>query len=183
MARRILLVTLSLLACSALSALAAQDSATPPAQPGPFHAPSTPAELALDQVAKLTKADENLVDYVLKKPGYNKAKAAEYSDLFTANLLKAWADAEVERVKQDCGGKYTEGDICGIDYDPIVCAQDFPDHYLYRTDRQTPTEAVISSIWADSDEKQTVTYRLVFRDQRWQLDGVRCPEADGFNMQ
>ena len=181
--RRIIFLTLGCLLCGYLPAHAAQNpNAAGPAQPGPFHPPQTAAEKALDNILRLSiSSDGNLDSFVLKEPYYDRRKDTGYAKLFTPALLTTMSKLQADMVQKDCGGKYQKGDVCGFDMSPTLCGQDYPDRYIYRTEGQTDTEAVVTSAWPKSTDN-SATYRLISQDGHWKLDGIHCPEMDGFNM-
>ena len=153
-----------------------------------FHAPQTEAERALDAILKSAGKDAAELDNLLEgrgKPGFR--PTVDYRRVLTDALLRAIRDAEAALVKRDCDGAYRDGDICGLDYDPLVCAQDTAARYLYRTDAQQADTARISYAWPDQS-KLAATYQLVRTGGRWKLDGIRCGadvdagEGDAFNM-
>lgn len=168
-------------------------SCAPPAlaeialQPSPqesFHAAQSAPEKALDNIIRNSDADSNMFDYVLKRPWYNEKKDTGYSQLFTKNLLTAWARAEATLVQKNCGGKYSKGEVCGIDYNPITCAQDISeDGYFYKTEKADGRQAVVSYEWSQKDSPTEIaTYRLVKDDIGWKLDGVNCKSGASFNI-
>jgi hypothetical protein len=102
-------------ACAALvSAATAAEAGSSDA----FHAARSVPEKVLDEIIRRSDKDDNLFYYILQRPGYDATKDSGYSRLFTRRLLQTWANAEAELVKQDCGGKYVDGEICGFDYSP-----------------------------------------------------------------
>jgi hypothetical protein len=181
--RRITLMAFCFLLCAHLSAHAAQNSnAAGPAQPGAFHPPQTAAEKALDSILRLSKAsDGNLDNFVLKEPYYNPKKDTGYAKLFTPALLATIAKLQADMVRKDCGGKYQKGEVCGFDMSPTLCGQDYPNHYIYRTENQTDKDAIITSEWPESKD-DGATYLLISQNGRWVLDGIHCHDMDGFNM-
>lgn len=138
-----------------------------------FHPPKSPAEVALDKVVKLADRDDDLLDNLLHRYPVAKAKQVDYRPMLTAQLIAAMQAEERRLVKQDCGGKYLEGELCGMDYSPITCAQDTVAPYTYKTLAQTDRAATIAGPGA--------TYRMVQIGGGWQLDGVKC-EGIAFNF-
>jgi hypothetical protein len=97
-----------------------------------------------------------------------------YAKLATAALLKAIGDEEKRQVDANCGGKYSDQEICGQDFDPFTCAQDGPGKpYLYKTTATAADAATIGMRWPEGRE-DTLRYRMVKRDGRWLLDGIDC---------
>ena len=147
----------------------------------PLHAPTSAAERALDAILKTAGNDDDQLDNLLDgrgKPGFK--KTVDYSTLLTAALMSAIADRQTALVREDCGGRYIKGELCGLDYLPINCAQDTNDSYVYETVKETDSTAEIRYAWPD--QKSDATYRMVLSDGRWKLDGITCVEADSFNM-
>jgi hypothetical protein len=71
-----------------------------------------------------------------------------------------------------------------MDADPIVCAQDFPDHYLFRTIQGGPDLAVVEAAWPPEAGAQPLpsgTYRLTLSGGVWKVDGIACAGGDRYN--
>ena len=66
-----------------------------------------------------------------------------------------------------------------------VCAQDFPDHYLFRTTQSGPTGVVIEAAWppdkAGAAPSTSGAYRLTLSGGVWKIDGNSCAEGDHYN--
>ncbi|HTK79356.1 MAG TPA: hypothetical protein VL286_02855 [Rhizomicrobium sp.] len=139
-----------------------------------FHPPKSAAELALDKILKLADRDDDLLDNLLHRYPVAKAKQVDYRPMLTAQLLAAMQAEEKRLVKQDCGGKYLEGELCGMDYSPITCAQDTVAPYTYKTLAQTDRATTIAGPGA--------TYRMIQVGSGWQLDGVKCETGTAFNF-
>lgn len=150
--------------------------------PGTFHPPQTEAETALDRVLKIADEDEgDMLYFALNIPGQKK----DFSYLFSEKLLQSWRKAEKEAVQETCNGFYVDGESCGLDYNPIICAQDIPEHYLYHTQTESAHEVLIASIWPQyiHDPQHQKAYRLIKNKAgAWVLDGVNCGEGEAFNM-
>jgi hypothetical protein len=133
---------------AALASCLALASAAGAAQPGsqePFHAARSAPEKALDEIFHRSDNDDNLSEFVLKRPWYDAKKDKGYAPLFTQNLLTAWAGAEAQLVQHDCQGKYLDGEICGIDYSPITCGNATSDKgYVFRTKQADDRSASFS---------------------------------------
>jgi hypothetical protein len=129
-------------------------------------APHTPAEMALDKVLKTADRDEEVLDNLLHRYPVAAAKRIDYRQWLTPKLIASLQAEEKKLVAQDCGGKYREGDICGIDYNPLTCAQDTVRPLSYKTVQQSADTAVIAVTGA--------TYRMAHTSAGWQLDGVKC---------
>ena len=102
---------------------------------------------------------------------------------FTKKFVQAVTKAESDQVKQTCGGKYT-GDLCGLDFDPILCAQDFSaSGYLYRTMEDDGRKAIVLAIGVDFiPEAVKTSYRFIKDGKQWKLDGAACGGGGEFNM-
>jgi hypothetical protein len=164
---------LILIACQALLRPASAES---------FHPPATAAEKALDQILKRAGKDDDELDNLLGGRG-NKSfhRTVDYTAMLTKPLMAAIAAKEQALVQSECGGQYREGDICGLDYSPITCAQDSNDSHLYRTETSAENYAEVSYD-ASKDGKAAVTYRLVRETAGWKIDGIRCNDGDLFNF-
>jgi hypothetical protein len=168
-----------------------------------FHPPQTEAEKALDHILQLDHADTQLAEFAVKDPGYDRSKTSAFSHLFTQPLLGAWEKGEKDSVSRECGGKYKDGWICGMDINPISCStsdDDWPDEhrsYLYRAIKRNTSEVIltykvvisytasdarrITQMLPDS-KRDRFFYRMVKDKDRWKLDGVVCDNYYHFNM-
>jgi len=147
-----------------------------------LHPPMTAAERTLDAILKISDADSGMFLFVVNRPDRKVADDAKFSGFFTRQLLDAIAGTERQEVERDCGGKYLEGEICGLDFDPITCAQDEPENgYVYRTEKSTARRQIITMAWAGRDEV-VAAYRMLKQGGSWKLDGVACRPAPQFNM-
>ncbi|WP_445678904.1 hypothetical protein [Radicibacter daui] len=147
-----------------------------------YHTASTAAEAALDNILKQDNADGTLNLFILKRPDRDLSADILFSGLFTPALEAAWAEAETEAVAKQCSGQYDEDYICGLDYSPLLCAQDISeDGYLYQTGHSDGNTALISVRWPWLDQP-VATYRIVLQNGKWLLDGVTClPDGTDFN--
>ena len=87
-------------------------------------------------------------------------------------------------MKINCGGVYKAGELCGMESDPIVCAQDFPDHYLFRTTQTGRSRVVIEAAWPPDPGAGPTTsgaYRLTLNGGVWKIDGVSCAGGGSYN--
>lgn len=143
-------------------------------EPGGFHRAATPAETALDRVLRLSEKDPNLVEFLLATPQY-KAKADKgYAQYFTARLRADLAAMERASVAENCQGKYIDGELCGLDYNPLTCAQDLSDKaYLYRTSSSDDVRAVIDYKWPGTADP-LASFDMIREAGAWKLDAVRC---------
>jgi len=155
-----------------------------PVDAAAFHRPRTAAERALDHILELDRTDRKSVAFVLQRPGRN-ATDQQYARLFTPAFLKAVRTRERELVERDCGGDYVDGELCGLEYSPITCAQDVSDAgYWFYTYRAGPKDAVLTVIFGEYRENgepmRGPLYRMTKDASGWRLDGVAC--EDRFNF-
>ncbi|QJE73323.1 hypothetical protein HHL28_09660 [Aerophototrophica crusticola] len=156
-----------------LTALAALLLFSLPAAAEAPHPAATPMEKALHTLLTGFSRDERSVEVLLGRPD----SKGKLPDSLTPALVQAMRAAERETVMRDCGGKYLEGMICGLEYHPVLCGQDAPAKFLYRTvgpDR-------VEMFWP-GQPKPAATYRMAEAGGAWKLDGVACTEADSFNL-
>ena len=125
-----------------------------------------------------------MIQFILHTPYYDQHKDRGYAQLFTQELRASLTQAEAALVKENCNGAYKEGNLCGFDFVPTTCSQDWPDEHLvyYRTDKLTASYAIIEQRWTEQGTAPAVTYRLVYQEHRWKLDGIQCPGGNNFNM-
>lgn len=146
-----------------------------------FHPPSSAAERALDAIIRRDDRDPALFEFAVKRPDRKKAKDQLYARYFSPGIQDAWLKAERALVNKDCGGNYQNGEICGLDYSPITCAQDHSETgYAYDTLKEDGASASIQMKWIELD-KPAATYRMIRQKDGWILDGVACAEGESFN--
>ena len=146
------------------------------------HPPSSAAERALDAILKQSDRDDDLLDNLFKGRGAKTFKPkVDYSAMLTPALLAALRTKEATLVRTDCNGAYLEGELCGMDYSPLTCAQDAVPHYRYRTEVDDGSTARLIYFWP-KETKATATFKLVKVSGRWRLDGVACEDGDPVNM-
>jgi hypothetical protein len=157
-----------------------------------FHPPQTEAERALDKILTRAKTDSDMTFYALGEPHYDPPLGSSharlvppedrgYSNLFTEALVKAWREKEKSLVQQSCGGQYIAGELCGLDYDPIFCAQDYTDSFHYYTVDSGKNAAVIEYSFPDTGYL-LATYGMIKDQQGWKIDRVTCRDGDKFNV-
>jgi hypothetical protein len=86
---------------------------------------------------------------------------------------------EAEWVEQGCNG---EAEVCGFDYHPIVCGQDYDAPELLYTHTQYKVTILAQVKWS-KNEAEIHEYRFI-KDSagNLMLDGIRCAFAEkGFN--
>jgi hypothetical protein len=169
-------------------ALACPLPAAAASAPAGFHDAASEPERALAAILKAADADDNQLDNLLAGRGApNFRPTVDYGRVLTTPLRRAIAAAEKTLLDQACGGRYRAGEICGLDFSPLTCAQDAPARYLFRTDAARGEAARISTAWP-SAPKPVATYRLVKQAGRWMIDGIVCRSDDpaspstGFNL-
>jgi hypothetical protein len=157
-----------------------------------FQPPQTEAEKALDAILTRAKTDYDMTFYALNEPHYDPLLGSPharlvppedkgYSRLFTKPLVNAWRELEKSLVQQSCGGKYIGGELCGLDYNPILCTQDDSDTFHYHTVNSDKNMAIIEYSPPET-EYLLATYRMIKDQQGWKIDGVACRDSDKFNM-
>jgi hypothetical protein len=168
--------------CAALAAaLPARGAET--TAPSPFHPPATEAEQALAAILHRADTDAAILDNILGARGTRHFhRSVDYTVDLTPALLRAIREAEHRLVAKECGGHYRAGDICGLDYNPVTCAQDSDPPYLYRTDAAQADQATISYRWRnDNDQKTAAIYRLIHEGGHWRIDAITCDGGVRFN--
>ncbi len=144
-----------------------------------FHAPATDAEKMIAEILKLDDSSTPSLFHYLT--GYPKPFANDrYATMFTQDFRNSVLSTNHEALKQNCGGKYIEGEICGLDINPVSCTQDKSDDYFFRTEQQTTHQAIISYAWPENQDA-SATYRLLKDAKGWKLDAVSCPRYLKFN--
>ncbi len=163
-------------------AFAAGLALTWPAAAENIHPPKTTIERALDAILKHADQDPDQLDNLFDGRGQRPFRpAVDYSKVLTAPLMAAMSAKEKSLVQSECGGHYRKGELCGLDYSPITCAQDLSDSYLYRTEASGEDRAEITYYWP-GEKKPVATYRLVRQAETWKIDGIRCTDGDAFNF-
>ena len=157
-----------------LASLPAAWAAPRASEPGGYHRAATPAETALDRVLRLSEKDSNLVEFLLATPQYKAKNDKGYGRYFTARLRADLAAMERASVAENCQGKYIDGELCGLDYNPLTCAQDLSDKaYLYRTSSSDDARAVIDYKWPGTADP-LASFDMIREAGAWKLDAVRC---------
>jgi hypothetical protein len=168
---------------SVASILSAATAAEAPPPPDGWHKPASATELALDAIIKRVDKDDDQMYKIRRARDKVKTRGGvDYATLLTQPLLAAIAQAEAAEVKKNCGGKYIRGELCGLDYDPVTCAQDYNDTYLYRTEQEGPLEARIAYTWPNDTANPAAIYHLIRQGDRWMIDGIACYGSASFNM-
>lgn len=146
-----------------------------------FHKAQSAAEKRLDEIlwndTLLMERNQppNMHNFLVHKQGYNPSLDTGYAQMFTKALINSAAKKKPSICQNDIS--------CTFDYNVISCMDagaDRQNYYLYRTEKVTDKEAIISYGWPAHDEVMG-TYRLVKEQGHWKLDGISCLE-DQFNM-
>ncbi len=112
----------------------------------------------------------------------NLGNRAVLSKYFSPELTKLFLrNAQLER---DC----PKGDLCGIDFDPIIGAQDFDDHLNFKlriteaTPPQTGRFEARFKLFNDDKPEQIVVFQLVQLKNGWRIDDIIYPDADNASL-
>jgi|SRR5206468_1059918 len=104
------------------------------------------------------------------------------SKYFSPELTKLFLkNAQVER---DC----PKGDLCGLDFDPILGAQDFDDHLNFElriteaTPPQTGRFEVRFKLFNEDKAEQVVVFQLVQLKNGWRIDDIIYPDANNASL-
>ncbi len=112
--------------------------------------------------------------FAINRPKRDRSNDRLLLPLFSKNLRNSWIEEEKKLVKEECGGKYIDGDLCGIDHNPLTCAQDYNEEgYLYKTLAEDDEVAIISYMWPHRP-KVSATFRMIRQKGQWIVDGVSC---------
>jgi hypothetical protein len=151
-----------------------------------FHPAQSAPERALAQILKLdadkpTRIDPAATGRNGRRPRTTPPPGPSYLGYLTTPLATAILADEAHEVKENCGGVYKSGDECGMDADPVICAQDFPPSYLFNTTRSGPGYALIEAAWPPDEGAEPAgngTYRLKLSGGAWKIDGIACAGDD-----
>ncbi len=105
----------------------------------------------------------------------NLGNRAVLSKYFSPQLTKLFLkNAQLER---DC----PEGDLCGLDFDPILGAQDFDDHLNFKlriteaTPPQTGRFEARFKLFNEEKAEKVVVFQLVQLKNGWRIDDIIYP--------
>jgi len=110
--------------------------------------------------------------------GLNLRNRAVLSKYFSPELTKLFLkNAQVER---DC----PKGDLCGLDFDPILGAQDFDDHLdfkLHITEATPPQTGRFEARFKlfneeTAEQEQVLIFQLVQLKNGWRIDDIIYPK-------
>ena len=170
------LSAMALLLIGTVISLAGPPVAGDPVKPAAVrpHPAATEAEKALDKLLRLSEKRSGLVDVLLGLPGGGKGDAALARELTTARLRRDLTELERQAVRNNCKGRYIPGELCGLDYNPLTCAQDESDApYSYRTTAASAERADIVYSWPGAADP-SASFVMVREAGAWKLDAVRC---------
>jgi len=109
----------------------------------------------------------------------NRAVLSKY---FSPELTKLFLkNAQLER---DC----PEGDLCGIEFDPILGSQDFDDDLRFdlRITQATPAQAgrfeAHFKLFNEEKAEQIVVFQLVQLKSGWRIDDIIYPRLDNTSL-
>jgi hypothetical protein len=112
----------------------------------------------------------------------NLGNRAVLSKYFSPELTKLFLkNAQLER---DC----PKGDLCGIDFDPILGAQDFDDNLNFElriteaTPRQTGRFEARFKLFNEDKAEQVVVFQLVQLKNGWRIDDIIYPDANNASL-
>jgi hypothetical protein len=112
----------------------------------------------------------------------NLGNRAVLSKYFSPELIKLFLkNAQLER---DC----PEGDLCGIEFDPILGSQDFDDHLRFslRITQGTPPQAgrfeAHFKLFNEEKAEQVVVFQLVQLKNGWRIDDIIYPNLDNTSL-
>ena len=104
------------------------------------------------------------------------------SKYFSPELTKLFLkNAQIER---DC----PEGDLCGIEFDPILGSQDFDDDLKFnlRITQVTPPQAgrfeAHFKLFNEEKAEQVIIFQLVQLKNGWRIDDIIYPRLDNTSL-
>ncbi len=133
-----------------------------------FHAPLSDEERFLDQTLLAESKPRTFV-------------AGGLSDLLKESIRAR----KQKSIQENCGGNKRTEDLCGLDYNPVLCGQDDNDgRFVYKTLYSDDGMALIVMRWdVPSESAWVATYVVRKLKGLWQLDGIACHGLDTFNME
>jgi hypothetical protein len=112
----------------------------------------------------------------------NLGNRAVLSKYFSPELTKLFLkNAQLER---DC----PEGDLCGIEFDPILGSQDFDEdlNFKLRITEATPPQTgrfeACFKLFNDDKTEEVVVFQLVQLKNGWRIDDIIYPDADNASL-
>jgi hypothetical protein len=147
----------------------------------------TEAERTLDGIITKVQQEGDLPLYILRGGARSAERDMALAQMFTPEIMKAFRDAEADKVYSRCGGQYQPGQDCGISYNPVTCLSFERNDYLYRTESSAPYKdgELNTRVAMAMPEGGLIvaTYQMVKVGTQWKLDGVDCGvDGDDFNL-
>ena len=112
----------------------------------------------------------------------NLSNRAVLSKYFSPELTKLFLkNAQIER---DC----PKGDLCGLEFDPILASQDFDDHLNFKlhiteaTPPQTGRFEARFKLFNEDKADKVVVFQLVQLKNGWRIDDIIYPDADNASL-
>jgi hypothetical protein len=139
-----------------------------------FHRPQTPPEISLSAALKRADADDEQLDNLFHRYGpVPRAKRVDYAQYLTARFWDRLRRQEAAMVRKDCGGRYEDGEVCGMESSPITCAQDtLPAPLAYRSE---PSADGRVRVWLkDAGGSPATLYVMAHEGGVWKIDDARC---------
>ena len=146
-----------------------------------YHTKSTAAEKELDSILRMSESDPNFTNYVLNRYHADGSKYIVINKLISDRLIYLLRKKEREIVHKDCGGKYIYHEICGLDINPLTCAQDYSNNqYLYLS-KKVRDGYVILYKWQGIDGV-VAKYKMSYANKKWIMTGIYCEGLFDYNM-
>jgi hypothetical protein len=140
-----------------------------------FAGPANPAEQALLQIIDAFDQNPDLLEPILGRSEQKTAETEHFARHFSPALRKALHAAESDLVQQYCGGVYRDGELCGLDYTPLTCAQDvFGSANAVLTSETNGQNQTIISYRTSGDDTVIARYRMQQMHGAWIIDGIDC---------
>ncbi|MBF0356483.1 MAG: DUF3828 domain-containing protein [Alphaproteobacteria bacterium] len=175
-------LSLLLLACPLTPGVQAGEHLSSSVASANFHPATTPAENTLHSIILMAEQEDGLFEFAIKAPWRDRKLDRRFSRFFSSSLQDSWAETEKKEVQKNCEGVYRNGEICGLDINPVTCSQDINNgQYEYKTEKAMSDFALISYKWPQFPEI-LATYKMIREGNRWRLDGVSCNPQPTFNM-
>ena len=138
-------------------------------------------EKELDEILTKVNSNKNSPNDLLEGSyTYPKEVRFDYTSILTNSLIDSIHKAEQTMLRYNCGGQYIEGELCGIELNPITCAQDEV-VYSYETKEITADSAVIYTYPKDGSSSRNKYVLLKDNQGTWKIDGIECGGI-GFNL-
>jgi len=163
-----------------------------------FSAPITEPERALHAILqwemqewelKLKPPRNDLADFLRQLPRRNTQRDREFQSKFTDALVQSITAADQAGGRANCDG------ACGVDYDPILCAQDIliPPHSYLTTSKAkgndwpdnvaaTAYRAYVRYRRGEANDPYAhrIDYLMEKQLGRWKIAGINCIGGNGY---